>query len=338
MKRVITILTIIVFAVCVAGQSLSNVWEFLELPAGARNGALGGFGIAVCDSDLSLSFDNPAHLGKTTDRTLALNYQNRFRDVNIASAAYGYNPSDKDFMAFGMRYVDYGKFDGRSVTDAEEGRFTAKDMVANVTYARWFSPHLSAGVAAKVIYSVYEKYQSVGMAFDFGFSYHNAEKGVTAALVLRNAGFQIKGLYSIESKQHTETLPLNLMVGVSYKLSKAPLRFSFTYHNLERWDLNYTSTDVVKDVMANKSKGLQGLDMFFRHTIWSVEVIPTSYLRFVVSYNHQAHRDMAVSDHRSIAGFAFGAGFSVKMVSVDFSITPYQAGNICYNASVAIKI
>jgi len=329
---------ILLFVSVSAAAQTSYAYEFLDLPNGARNSALGGRSISVRDSDLSLAFDNPAHLTTSTHNQLVFNYQNWFKDVNIASAFYGYNPDDKNYTAYGIRYVDYGKFYGYNEYNQAEGTFTAKDIVASAIYSRVLAPHWSCGVTLKAVYSIYEKYQSFGMGVDIGFSYHNTEKGVTAALVLQNAGCQFKGYYSVEGRQQISALPVNLQVGLTYKLPKAPLRFSFLYNNVETWDLSYSTSSAVTDAMAEKSEGLQGLDMFFRHTVWALEVIPTNYLYFVVSYNHRKHRDMAVASKRTVAGFAFGAGFRVKMVEVGFSVIPYQAGSIGYNATVGIRL
>jgi len=336
MKRLSAIILLFV-SVTMAAQS-PYAYSFLDLPNGARNSALGGRSISVRDSDISLAFDNPAHLTVATHNQLTFNYQNWFKDVNIASVFYGYNPDDKNHTAVGVRYVDYGKFYGFDESNVEQGTFTAKDIVASAIYTRQLAPHWSCGVTLKAIYSIYEKYQSFGMGVDIGFSYHNTEKGVTAALVLQNAGCQFKGYYSVEGRQKISALPVNLEVGVTYKLPKAPLRLSFLYNNVETWDLSYSTSSTVTDALAEKSKGLQGLDMFFRHTVWALEVIPTNYLYFVVSYNHRKHRDMAIASKRTVAGFAFGAGFRVKMVEVGFSIIPYQAGAMGYNATVGIKL
>ena len=332
------ILSLLLLCALSSAAQTGNTYAFLDLPAASRNAALGGQAITIYDNNLTLAFDNPAHLTLATHNDLTFSYANWFKDVNIASAVYGRNLDDKNYFATGFRYVDYGKFQGATETDQPTGTFTAKDMIAEAIYTRWLSPHWSCGVATKLIYSVYEKYQSVGMAFDIGFSYHNIEKGVTAALVCRDAGFQFKGYYSIDGRQRYESLPVNLMLGVSYRLSKIPVRFSFTYHNLQHWDLGYSTSSAVTDNLKQESSARQGVDMFFRHTIWSVEVIPTNYLYFVVAYNHRRHQDMAIASKRSAAGFSFGAGFSVKQFSVGFSILPYQAGNLGFNIDLSIDL
>lgn len=338
MTHWVKILLVFLFCASTLKAQNNDTYAFLDLPAASRNAALGGQAITIYDDNLSLAFDNPAHLSEKTHNDITFSYANWFKDVNIASVIYGRNLDNKNFFATGIRYVDYGKFQGYTESEQYTGSFTAKDMVAEAIYTRWLSPHWSCGVATKIIYSVYEKYQSAGMAFDIGFSYHNIEKGVTAALVCRDAGFQFKGYYSIDGSQRFESLPVNLMLGLSYRLPKLPVRFSFTYHNIQKWDLSFSTSSAVSDVMSESSSARQGIDMFFRHTIWSLEVIPTNYLYFVVAYNHRRHQDMAIASKRSIAGFSFGAGFSVKQFSVGFSILPYQAGKVGFNIDFSIDM
>ena len=337
MRRLLLILPLLSLCLILSAQS-NSTYSFLDLPAGSHNAALGGQAITIFDNDLSLAFDNPAHLSDSTHNDLTFSYANWFRDVNLGSVIYGRNLDDKNYFACGIRYVDYGKFDGRTETDVSTGTFYAKDIVAEGIYSRWLSPHWSCGVGVKAVYSVYEKYQSVGMAFDIGFSYHYLEKGLTLALVCRDAGFQFKGYYSVEGSQKYEALPVNLMFGLSYKIPKIPIRLAFTYHNIQRWDLSYSTSDAVTDALEEMSKAEQGVDMFFRHTIWSLEVIPTNYLYFVVAYNHRTHQDMALASKRSAAGFCFGAGFSVKQFALGFSILPYQGGNVGFNIDFTVDL
>lgn len=326
------------FTTAVAQSSRTTTYDFLRLPSGARSAALGGTPIAIYEPDAALAYDNPAHLSSRLHNVLSFNYANWFRDVNIASADYVRCISQHNVMGYGIRYVDYGRFDGRTETDAPTDRFTAKDMVAHVSYGRWLSPHWSAGATMKIIYSVCEKYQSVGMAFDVGFSYHNTERGVTVGLVMRDAGFQFKGYHSVEGRQSREPLPINVAVGVSYRIPKIPVRLSFVYHDLQTWDLSYSSSATVADAMADKTLAGRRADMFFRHTTWSLEILPTDYLYIVASYDHRRHRDMAVAAQRSIAGFAFGAGFSVKQFDVGLSIVPYRSGRVGFNVNLAVNL
>ncbi len=337
-KRLLHIYTILLFVTTVSAQAGSGIFQFLGLPTGARQAAFGGSNITLYDDDLNFAFANPALLSEKTHNFLGLNYTNMFNDVNLASAIYGRNFSDKDFMAFGVHYIDYGKFIRTNEFNQILGSFTAKDMAITAMYCRWLSPRWTIGITMKPIFSIYERYFSSGLGFDLGFSYHNEKALFAAGLVLRNVGFQFNGYNSLDPNQKQELLPIDLQIAVSQKLPKAPLRFHLTLHNMQTWDLSYGLGNGVVDKMSGKTKTAIGVDMFFRHTIWAVEILPHKNFYIVASYNHRRQKEMAIKDKRSIAGFAFGAGFKAHKFNVGFSIVPYQTGSLGYNVTFSTNL
>lgn len=337
-KKLRYILLLSLLPIVAIAQGGNGVFPFLNLPTGARQAAFGGSNITLYDNDLNFAFTNPALLSEKTHNFLGLNYTNQFNDVNIGSAIYGRNFSDKDFMAFGIHYVDYGTFLETNEIDQTLGTFTAKDMAITAMYCRWLSPRWTMGVTMKPIFSFYERYSSSGLGFDLGFSYHNEEALFAAGLVLRNVGFQFNGYNSINGDNKQEILPIDLQIAVSQKLPKAPLRFHLTLHNLQTWDLSYATNSNVPDKMNGKTKAAIGADMFFRHTIWAVEILPHKNFYIVASYNHRRSKEMSVTNKRSIAGFAFGAGFNAYKFNVGFSVVPYQTGSLGYNLTFSTNL
>ncbi len=320
-------------------QAGKDTYQFLNLPSGARQAAFGDYNISIYDNDLNFAFANPALLSEVTHNFLGINYSNRFMDVNIGSAIYGRNFGKRNFMAFGINYIDYGKFIETSPEDVVLGSFTAKDFAFNIAYARYLSPRWTIGVTMKPIYSSYERYNSFGLAFDVGASYHNKDAHFYAGLVLKNAGFQFDGYHSIDGHQNRETLPLNLQLGISQGFKHAPLRFSMTVHNLQRWDLSYQQNSNMEDGSGNEpSKTSAFFDMLFRHTIFSIEILPTKNIYIIASYNHRRRMEMAIQGKRSIAGFSFGAGVKLYKFHLGFSVVPYQTGNLAYNLTLSTSL
>jgi hypothetical protein len=338
MKRVYHIIILILLPIAIYAQGGKGVFPFLNLPTGARQAAFGGSNITLYDNDLNFAFANPALLSEKTHNYLGLNYTNLFNDVNLASAIYGRNFSDKDFMAFGAHYIDYGTFIETNEYNQELGTFTAKDIALTAMYCRWLSPRWTLGITMKPIFSFYERYFSSGLGFDIGFSYHNEKALFSAGLVLRNIGFQFNGYNSINGGNKQEILPIDLQIAVSQKLPKAPLRFHLTLHNLQTWNLDYQLGNNTPNKMDGKTKFAKGVDMFFRHTIWAVEILPHKNLYVVASYNHRRSMEMSIKNKRSIAGFAFGAGFHAYKFNVGFSIVPYQAGSLGYNITFSTNL
>lgn len=305
----------------------SSVFHFLQLPASSRLNALGGENVAIADDDISMAFINPALLTAHTDKVLQLNYAYYLAGTMFGSAMYGHNYKDNYFGA-AIHYLDYGK-----MAYADEfgnllgGTFTAKDICINMMYARQLGPLFRVGVTLKPIVSVYESYSSFALGSDVGGYFQTADSTLQIGLTLRNIGWQLKAFYEEELGQHTEMLPLNLELGLSYRLSHAPLRFSLTMHNLQRWDI------------APIEENVKWYDMLFRHTIWAVDIVPKSEKFYLtISYNHRRQAEMNLTDVRSIAGFAFGAGVKIYKFRLGFALSQYTKSNFTYQVSLSTDI
>jgi hypothetical protein len=150
---------------------------------------------------------------------------------------YGHNYKD-NYFAVGVHYLDYGQMAYADELGNLLGTtFTAKDICVNLMYARQLGPMFRVGATLKPIFSVYERYTSFALGADVGGHFQTADSTFQMGLTLRNIGWQLKAFYEEDYGQHTEMLPLNLELGLSYRLAHAPLRFSLTAHNLQRWNI-----------------------------------------------------------------------------------------------------
>jgi hypothetical protein len=262
-----------------------------------------------------------------TDKVLQLNYAYYLAGSMFGSVMYGHNYKD-NYFAVGVHYLDYGK-----MAYADEfgnllgGTFSAKDICVNLMYARQLGPLFRVGATIKPIFSAYERYTSFALGADVGGHFQTADSIFQMGLTLRNIGWQLKSFYEEDYGQHTERLPLNLELGMSLTLPHAPLRFSMTAHNLQRWDIAPLGAEV------------KWFDMLFRHTIWAIDIVPKSEKFYLtVSYNHRRQAEMTMDNIRSMAGFAFGAGVRIHKFRVGFAMSQYTKGNFTYQASISTDI
>lgn len=305
----------------------SSVFHFMGLPASARLNALGGENVSLADGDVSMAYMNPALLTSETDKVLQLNYAYYLAGTMFGSAMYGHNWGDNYFSA-SIHYLDYGKMD---YTDewgqVTGGTFTAKDMCVHLTYARQLGPMFRVGATIKPIFSVYERYTSFALGADVGGHFQTKDSLFQMGLALRNIGWQLKGFYEEDWGQQTEMLPLNLELGMSLRLAHAPLRFSVTMHNLQRWDL------------APWEEEVKWYDMLFRHTIWALDIVPKSEKFYLtVSYNHRRQAEMALKDVSSMAGLGLGAGLKIKKFRLGLAYSQYSKSNFTLQASLSTDI
>ena len=305
----------------------SSVFHFLSLPASSRLNALGGENVAIADDDISMAFINPALLTANTDKVLQLNYAYYLAGTMFGSAMYGHNYQDNYFGA-AIHYLDYGQMQYADEFGNLLGTtFTAKDICLNLMYARQLGPMFRVGATIKPIFSVYEAYTSFALGADVGGHFQTADSTFQMGLALRNIGWQLKSFYEDDFGQHTEMLPLNLELGLAYRLAHAPLRFSLTIHNLQRWDI------------APASENVKWYDMLFRHTIWAVDILPKSEKFYLtLSYNHRRQAEMNITDIKSLAGFALGAGVKIYKFRLGFALSQYTKSNFTYQVSLSTDI
>ena len=305
----------------------SGVFNFLNLPASSRLNALGGENVAIADDDISMAFVNPALLTAHTDKVLQLNYAYYLAGTMFGSVMYGHNYQDNYFGA-AVHYLDYGQMEyADEFGNLLGATFTAKDICVNLMYARQLGPQFRVGATLKPIFSVYERYTSFALGADIGGHFQTADSTFQMGLALRNIGWQLKAFYEDDFGQHTEMLPLNLELGLSYRLTHAPLRFSLTAHNLQHWNI------------APVGEEVKWYDMLFRHTIWAIDIVPKSEKFYLtVSYNHRRQAEMNLTDVRSLAGFAFGAGIKIYKFRLGFAMSQYTKSNFTYQVSLSTDI
>ena len=328
-------------------QAGTGVYQFLDLPVSSRLAAIGSSNVSLRDNDINFSFENPALLTSQTSNVIGLNMASYLADIKFGSAVYGKNVGNKNFLAIGIQYVDYGLFKYANETNDQVGDnfFTAKDMSLNIMYARPITEKITIGATLKPVYSVYETYTSYGLAMDAGISYNDSANFLSAGLVFKNIGRQFKGYYSDESGQHLEPLPFNIQLGISKKFAHAPLRFSLTLDNLQQWDLSYESTNQPVDntLTTNTSttqttKTINFFDMAFRHTILAVEFVPSKNFYLAMAYNDRRQQEMSMAGFKSMAGFSFGGGIKLYKFQVGFGMTQFQVGNYSYQFSISTAL
>jgi hypothetical protein len=299
----------------------------LNLPASARLNALGGENVSISDDDISMAFMNPALLTAHTDKVLQLNYAYYLAGTMFGSAMYGHNYKENYFAA-GVHYLDYGQMAYADEFGNLLGTtFTAKDICVNLMYARQLGPQFRVGATLKPIFSVYEQYNSFALGADIGGHFQTEDSTFQMGLALRNIGWQLKSFYEEDYGQHTEMLPLNLELGLNYRLAHAPLRFSLTIHNMQHWNI------------APAGEEVKWFDMLFRHTIWAVDIVPRSEKFYLtVSYNHRRQAEMNITNVRSMAGLGLGLGMKIYKFRLGFAMSQYTKSNFTYQVSLSTDI
>jgi hypothetical protein len=341
MKSLLATVSLFCFSVLYFYGQNETVYKFLNLPNSAEVAALGGTNISLQNQDVNLIYQNPALLSGSVNKNIGINYINYISDIGYGSLVYAQDIDSVSHWAASLNYLSYGSFDGYTEEEIPTNTFSAGDVCLNLTYSRRLAKNIMAGISLKPVYSYIEDYNSFGLAVDVGANYYNPENDFSVGLVAKNIGVQFTGYHSGGGFQHRESMPWDIQIGVTKRLAHAPFRFSLTYVNLNRWDLNYykeISQNNNSFTTNNDHKKISWGDMLFRHLIIGAEFIPSKNFNIAVAYNHRRGREFILEDTRSINGFSFGIGLKVYKFSLGAAYAQYAASGNTVSLSLATSL
>ena len=312
------------WAVALGQKGGESTYSFLGLTNSARVSALGGEVVSLMDGDINLIFHNPSLLGSQMHNNLTLNFVDYFAGVNYGYAGYGYSIQGIGNFAAGIHYVDYGTFDRTDELGQSMGTFKASEYALNFVYSRTIlDTFLTAGITMKPIFSSFEQYSSLGIAFDAGITYQNPHTHTTLGLVARNMGTQITSYSGVREK-----LPFEILAGITQGLEHAPFRFSATLQNLERWDLTYSKTEEEGFNSLGGQIEKSGFDQFgdklMRHMVFGVEFLVGENFHLDMGYNYKRRQEMKANARPGTVGFSWGFGFKISKFHFAFGRASYH--------------
>ena len=319
--RFISILLFVPIIVFSQSES-GTTYAFLNLPFSARSIAMGGNFLSIYDHDIGLAVGNPSLISEEMDNQLQLNFVDYFADINYGSVSYGYRFEKLGTFVASMQFMDYGVFDYATETGERLGGFSASDYALNIGWSRALYPSFFIGANFKWLYSNYESYNSFGLAVDVAATYLLSERKISASIVFRNIGTQIK-TYTPNTR---ELLPFEIQAGFSKELAHLPLRFSLLLTNLQRWDLTYNevfngqSDSFNSNETENKKSGIDLFaDKLMRHIVLGAELKPSKALSFRIGYNYLKRKEMTIPTRLSTVGLSWGFGLNIYKFQIDYA-------------------
>jgi hypothetical protein len=315
--------------ICFAQQSGNYAYNFMDYKFSARLAGLGGTLIAIHDNDPSLIMYNPSTIASRFNTSLVIGAADYFAHTGYGAATYSHTFNKIGSFAVEMRYVGYGTFVRTDDIGNELGTFSCNDVGFTLGWGRTLDSCFSIGANLKLMYSGYESYSSFGMAVDVAASYFNEKKNIAVAVLVKNIGGELKPF--VDRKRNWA--PFDIQLAFSHRLKFIPVRYHISVHSLYKWKMGYVGPNnplLETDVMSNKpkypSKFKQGVDNFFRHLNFGLEIIPIKYLTIFASFNYDQNRAMYIPQKRSMAGFAYGFLIDIHSIQFGFSRSHYAVG------------
>lgn len=304
-----------------------HTYSFLELVTSARQAALGGKLVTIYDEDVNQALFNPASINQEMNNRLALNYGSYYQEISYGTASYAftYDQHIQTFQA-GINYINYGKFEGYDENGQPTSDFSGSEIALSLGYA-YNIPYtdLHLGGNLKVIESSLETYTSWGTALDFGLLYIDEKNDINYGLALKNIGAQISTYDGTR-----ESLPFEIVAGISQELEHLPLRWHFTLENLQKWDVAFANplrSEASIDGTSSDEK-ITFFDHALRHMIFGAELFPKRAFNLRLGYNFRRAEELRIEEQRNFSGLSLGFGLKLNKLKFNYSYSRYTlAGN-----------
>ena len=304
-----------------------EVYQFMTLPNTARVTALGGSLITVKDDDGALAFQNPAVLNDAMSNQISFSQSFYLADINYGSASVTRKLGKLNYVA-GVQYINYGDFQMTDETGFVTGQFDAQETAFLAGAGYQYSETLSFGATTKFINSRFETYESYGIAADLGALYADTSKGFSIGFVVKNVGQQL----SSYTPDNEEVLPFDVQLGISKQLRYLPFRYTFTFHNLHRWEITYNDPEAESATLlfgeepVETSEFAAFADNLARHMTFSGEFLlgRKQNLRLRFAYDHLRRRELLVDNTIGTMGFSLGFGLKINRFRIDYGRGNYH--------------
>ena len=329
MKKIILFLSLFISLAGMSQIGGQSTYKFLDLDFNSRSMSLGGDFVLVADDDINLSVANPASITDKMDNSLSLNHAIFPSGINYGQIVYGKSIKELGTFTGHLRYVSYGSLERFDEFGVQQGTFSAGDYALGLGYSKKLNDYFSIGGNFNLIFSHLETYNSFGIGADLSVQFYDPENNITAVVIARNIGYQIKGYTS----GNHEPMPTELLAGISYKFHHAPFRLSLMGHDLTTWDLSYNIPGAVEtyDALTGDTipvPSAKFVEKLFRHINFGVEILPTDNFAIRVGYNINRRMSLGVENRMGISGFSGGVGFKIKKFEFDYGISFYTASGI----------
>ena len=312
-----------------------NTYQFLNLPVSPEISSLGGKNITSYTSNPSHVLANPSLINFDMHHQLSANYMNYFADVNYGTASYANDVGRRtQVIQAGITYIDYGRFEGFDETGNSIPEFGGQEAALSVGYARRIErTRFYVGGNLKLISSHLEQYSSFATGLDLGVSYIHKEWDLIVSGVVRNLGVQLKPFNDVK-----ESMPLEVIVGISQKLKKAPIRWHITLENLQEWNIAFrNNARDEEDLNGNVVPDDPGfINNVFRHTILGAELFPDGGFSLQLGYNFRRGEELRIQDQRSFSGLT--GGISIRFNKFRFSYSYAQFNRAASSSFFGLNI
>ena len=287
----------------------TTTYDFLRLDMSARAAGLGGSFVTNND-DVDVIFFNPAGLGFLEKDPVSFSFVKHLMDINLFSVTYSTEFENIGRFGAGVKYINYGTFDEADANGNITGEFGAGELAFLLSYTNKFMANFYYGATGKFIYSSIADQSSSAIGLDLGLNYEFPDIMLNLGASVLNIGTQLSSYTDLK-----EDLPLDVLIGVSKRLEKLPVRLSLDFHNLNQ----------EREEFYQHFKGFSIGAEFYLSEVFT--------LRF--GYDNERREDFKLGSSAGIAGFNGGLGVTIS--NYKFSYAYSSLGSVGSLQSISLS-
>lgn len=307
-----SLITILLVILSVKLSAEVSPYYFLRYNQSARAAALAGCNVSLPD-DASSVFFNPATIATVEEKRFSATFLKHVLDINSGNVSYIKNFDNIGTLAASVVYTNYGSFDKADRYGKKDGTFGANDLAVSASIARELDSNLYYGFTGKLIYSNLSEYNSFAFALDAGLIYQIPSKRVNIGLSILNVGAQLSKFDNV-----SETIPLDIRLGINHRLQGLPLTVFFSFHHLA------DEADNFFDKFASFS--LAG------------ELYIGKYLQARLGYDNQIRRNTSPDNEKKYSGLSGGVGLKLNKFNLDYGIAQVGLSAALHRFSINLDI
>lgn len=287
------------------GGALSE-FGFLRLDTSARSAALGSSLTAAPSTDATAFYYNPALSRRASSGHLAASYTNFVADSQVGTVAYSHHIDGLATLGAGVRYVDWGTFDGYDEQGLATGTFQARDVALTVGLSTALNARIRYGMNVHLVYSAIESARATAAALDAGVQAHWPERQWAVAASVHHLGRTLSDFGTASTQ-----LPVDWRLGVAKRLAYLPLQVSVTGYDLHNAGTALEDEPPLGQALAHLTFGLE-LELGEALTVRG-------------GYNHRRSRELVLNDRLDWAGFGTGFGIDLGVLRADYAFTSWSS-------------
>ena len=302
-----------------------HAFRFLNLSENARVAALGGHLISSYDSlDVNTGVYNSANTQRSHKNRLAINFLPLKQGIKKSSLAYVAELPKVGLLNFHIEHIGYGEIPSTDILGNSTGTINPQEYALGVSKSFEQGP-FRLGAGLQFAGSNIGNYKASALLLEMGGTYLHPKRDLQISMNLDNLGFALKKY----TKESDLNLPINVSTAVSFKPEHMPVRFHFTTHNLQNWDIQYLDPSNTFEIDSEGNKVIpekKTSEQIFRHLNLGLELELFKNLHFRMGYNHLRRKELK-TENKGGSGFSFGGMMRIKKITVEFAKAYYFAGS-----------